>query len=615
MARCGECGAEVGEGATLCPECGVVLESATLVRIDSVAPDRVLGRRYVLLSLLGRGGMGAVYLAKDGDLDETVAVKTLPHEFAEDLRALEWMKEEVRLARSLGHENIMRVFNFETDAEKRVSFIVMEFVDGVDLAALAARSPEHRLTLETLLHLLGPTARAIDYAHSKRVIHRDIKPKNIMVDRRGTVKVTDFGIARRMRETMSKISQTVVAGTPMYMAPETLEGDKIDSHADIYSLGVTAYELLSGAPPYSGTGMQLVYQILKKDVPPLEAGVFGGDATLAGRVNGVLLRCMAKKPEDRFPSAVAFYEALAAAAGLDPARARPDDALLQALRKNVTMVVAEQRKAFGPATATVLPTPAARQSPTPGSAPGRVTPAPAASIRAQRDALFTEAAEAEKRGDLAEAISLLKQANEILSSEKVVDRITDLSKRREGYLSHRKAAHEAEEAGDVERALKEYEAALRFNPGSKKLSDRIDALRKRRRAADLEKELRRILSRFETASDEEVERADRLCKELADLGEAAPEQRALADRLVTAPAPDGIFSRRSSRAAQARARRRGPKPRVARRRYATGCDAPGVSAPRTRPRRPATWRRSSRNWKASRIRRVCRTDCGRFTRN
>jgi len=279
-------------------------------------PQRVLHKRYIVLSLLGRGGMGAVYVAKDTQLGKIVAVKVLPAEIACDLRAIDWMKEEVRIAQDMHHENIAAIHNFETDKDKQSCFIVMEFINGVDLHALLARSEDERLPLEAVAHILSECSKAFAYAHSKRIIHRDIKPKNIMLTREGVVKVTDFGIARRLRETMSKISQTMIAGTPAYMAPEHLMGGKIDARADIYSLGATVYELLSGNPPFHKG--QIDMQILQKEVPPLESALFGDDAGLAEKVNAVLFKCLAKEPDKRYSTATEFYNAFCEAAGIEP---------------------------------------------------------------------------------------------------------------------------------------------------------------------------------------------------------------------------------------------------------------------------------------------------------
>jgi|GEM_PF-1024351 len=307
--RCSECGTEIDSQTIFCPNCGTVIAQQTLVGISEADPSRVLCNRYIILSVLGRGGMGTVYLSKDVQLDVIVAIKLLPQEILSDLRAVEWMKEETRLARDLRHDNIAAVYNFETDTAKQAAFIVMEFINGVDLHNLLARTARNRLSAEIVAHILKGCAKALDYAHSKRVIHRDVKPKNIMVRKDGIVKVTDFGIAKRLRDTMSKISQTVVAGTPAYMAPEQLEGKSVDHRADIYSLGATVYELLVGEPPFCGSSVELMYQILNVPVPPIKSDVFGGDEEKARRATEVLKKCLAKHPEERYATAEDFFNA------------------------------------------------------------------------------------------------------------------------------------------------------------------------------------------------------------------------------------------------------------------------------------------------------------------
>ena len=359
--RCSNCGADVPEGV-ICPECGAVVQSATLLSPSDVDPQRTLSSRYILLSLVGRGGMGAVFLAKDTKLDELVALKLLPQEFATDIRAIEWMREEVRLARSLAHPNIMRVYDLQTDTDRAVTFITMEFVDGVDVGTLMSEYGG-RLPLPAALRVLRQAASAVDFAHSQRIVHRDIKPKNIMVDRRGQVKVTDFGIARRLRETYSKISQTVVAGTPVYMAPEALDGQKIDRRADVYSFGVAAYEMVTGRVPFTGTGMELMYRVLKAEMPPVEAdevqvGVEGMDTgEVAERLTAVFRRCLAKEAEKRYASCEEFVNAVCTAVGAEVVEAASSDKTLKQLCKAVEKAVAKQRRLLASATKSMIGTP------------------------------------------------------------------------------------------------------------------------------------------------------------------------------------------------------------------------------------------------------------------
>ena len=316
--QCDGCGATVDDSAVFCPSCGRPLAEQTLLGLSDVAAERILGDRYIILSLLGRGGLGTVYLARDTQLEKTVALKVLPKEVATDLRAIEMMKEEVRIAQDLRHENIGAVYNFEVDVEKQTSFIVMEFIDGVDLHTLAARMPKRRFSLIVVAHILRGCAEALDYAHSKRIIHRDIKPKNIIMRRDGVVKMMDFGIARRLSETMSRISREPIAGTPTYMSPEQLSGREIDKRSDIYSLGVMVYELLTGNAPFPASGVQLAYQVLHKPIPPLKAiTLVDGNIKTARSLTDVLKKCIAKAPEERFETSMDFYKAFSAAAELD----------------------------------------------------------------------------------------------------------------------------------------------------------------------------------------------------------------------------------------------------------------------------------------------------------
>ncbi|RKY15872.1 MAG: hypothetical protein DRP63_06350, partial [Planctomycetota bacterium] len=371
--RCENCGEAVPGGVGICPNCGEILRPATLLDIRSANPQQVLLNRYVLLAMVGRGGMGAVFLAKDSQLDKLVAVKVLPQEIASDLRAVEWMKEEVRIAQDLHHENIAAVYTFETDPQRETCFIVMEFIDGVDLSALLGARQGRGFGLDIVVYFLRRIADAVDYAHSKRVIHRDIKPKNIMVDKDARVKVTDFGIARRLQETMSRISQTMVSGTPAYMGPEAIQGGKVGKSADIYSLGATTYELVTGRPPFEGVGMQLAYQIVNAEVPRVTAEDCGGSERCAERLNEVFRRCMAKNPEERFASCTEFYRAFALAAGVEMIEratiAAPQVASL------VKEPLIKQRRIHSAKTPTILPTPHPAPKP-PVVVPTPATPPP-----------------------------------------------------------------------------------------------------------------------------------------------------------------------------------------------------------------------------------------------
>ena len=299
--RCSGCGSEVPDGSRYCPVCGAPLLQHTALTLQVADPNKVLCDRYIVLDVLGRGASGTVYRAKDTQLDEFIALKVLPPELITDNTAVERMREEVRIAKKLRHDNIAAVYDLQIDKAKNRCFITMELVDGKDLITLLRE--KGKLGLEEVLGIVEQVASALDYAHKKSVIHRDIKPHNIMLAKDGTVKVTDFGIAKRLRDEMSRISQTRVEGTPAYMAPEHLLGEKIGREADIYSLAATVYELLSGHPPYSGDYHQIIAQVVKgKKVEPIKG--------VPDYVNEALLKGLSHNPADRPHSATQFYNML-----------------------------------------------------------------------------------------------------------------------------------------------------------------------------------------------------------------------------------------------------------------------------------------------------------------
>jgi len=292
--RCSNCGKEIPDNSRYCPACGAPLLQHTALTLQVADPNKVLCERYIVLERLGRGASGTVYRAKDTQLDEFIALKVLPPELITDNTAVERMREEVRIAKKLRHDNIAAVYDFQIDRAKGWCFITMELVDGSDLITLLREKGE--LGLEEVLGIVEQVASALDYAHKKGVIHRDIKPHNIMLAKDGAVKVTDFGIAKRLRDEMSRISQTQPLGTPAYMAPEHLLGERIGREIDIYSLAATVYELLSGHPPYSGDYHQIIAQVVKgKKVKPIKG--------VPGYVNEALLKGLSHNPADRPHSA------------------------------------------------------------------------------------------------------------------------------------------------------------------------------------------------------------------------------------------------------------------------------------------------------------------------
>ncbi len=266
--------------------------------------------RYELDRVLGQGAMGVVWLAQDTVMGEPVALKFLPQILAADPAALEEMKDEARHARRLSHENIVRIHDMVTGGN--LAAISMEYVDGTTLSGLRLKKPNRVLEVEDLEPLLPQIAAGLDYAHQRaKVVHRDLKPSNLMVTQKGDLKITDFGIARSLTDTVTRLTKASTSGTPCYMSPQQMMGKRPDPKDDLYALGAMLYELLTGKPPFY-TG-DLGMQVLHAEVVPVrerreEFGIAGGAIPEAWEE--MLLRCLSKDPEQRPSSAGELVAAL-----------------------------------------------------------------------------------------------------------------------------------------------------------------------------------------------------------------------------------------------------------------------------------------------------------------
>ncbi len=268
--------------------------------------------RYRVLKLLGKGGMGAVYLAQDTQLDRPVALK-MPHfETGDGPQVLERFFREARAAATLQHANICPLHDVgQIDG---TPYLTMAYIEGKSLAAFAASRP---LTARQSGLLVRKLALALQEAHKRGVIHRDLKPENVMIDRRGEPIIMDFGLARRTRGQDTRLTQQgSLLGTPAYMPPEQVSGDvnATGPASDIYSLGVILYELLTGRLPFHGDAMAMLSQVLM-DEPPRPSTLRPG---LEPEMEAICLKAMAKKSEDRYASMAEFAAALT-----DALRARP----------------------------------------------------------------------------------------------------------------------------------------------------------------------------------------------------------------------------------------------------------------------------------------------------
>jgi beta-lactam-binding protein with PASTA domain len=262
---------------------------------------RLLGGRYELDGIVGRGGMAEVFRARDIRLDRVVGVKTLRDDLARDQTFQARFRREAQSAASLNHPSIVAVYDTGEDmvGSLPVPYIVMEFVDGQTLRDLLR--DDRRLMPERVLEITDGVLRALDYSHRNGIVHRDIKPGNVMLTRTGDVKVMDFGIARAVADSQLTMTQTAqVIGTAQYLSPEQARGERVDARSDLYSTGCLLYELLTGRPPFTGDSpVAIAYQHVKEDpVPPSQI-----DPEVPAWADAIVLKAMQKDPADRYQSA------------------------------------------------------------------------------------------------------------------------------------------------------------------------------------------------------------------------------------------------------------------------------------------------------------------------
>ena len=270
-------------------------------------PGETFGGRYRIERVLGRGGMGTVYLAEDSELGEKIAIKTLRSELmTADESAMERFRNEIRLARKVTSRNIVRTYDFGKADD--VYFVTMEYVEGMTLRALL--DSRKRLDTDATLAIARQLADALECAHEQGIIHRDLKPENLLLDAGGTLKVMDFGVARLSERTTTLTQAGMVVGTPAYMAPEQLLSEEVDARSDLYSVGVILYECLTGRPPFDAKSpISLIAKVLNETAIAPE--VVKPDVPHA--ISELVMRLLAKDPADRVQRAKALRETLATA--------------------------------------------------------------------------------------------------------------------------------------------------------------------------------------------------------------------------------------------------------------------------------------------------------------
>jgi serine/threonine-protein kinase len=297
--------------------------------------DQRIGR-YVLIDPVGRGAMGIVYRAEDPSIDRTVAVKVLHPNHAMSPQqvhvARERFRREAHTAGSIDHPNIVRIFDVGEEAESGDMYIVMEYLSGPSLERMINDEP---VPLDRAAAIIGQIASGLDAAHARGIIHRDIKPSNILLTEEGTAKLADFGITQ---VGSSSLTQDMTAlGTPAYMSPEQVNGKGLDARADLFSLGVVSYEILTGRKPFEGTdAMSIAYAIVHAQPVPISEV----NPELPQSLDAVLERALTKDPGKRFASGREFHGALLACLSVDDEARHAQLVNVPTLRKRALPVVA-----------------------------------------------------------------------------------------------------------------------------------------------------------------------------------------------------------------------------------------------------------------------------------
>ncbi|MFE3680287.1 protein kinase domain-containing protein [Streptomyces griseus] len=277
------------------------------------AGGAVAGGRYQLRDLLGEGGMASVYLAYDSALDRQVAIKTLHTELGREQSFRERFRREAQAVAKLQHTNIVSVFDTGEDelGGALMPYIVMEYVEGQPLGSvLAADIRSHgAMPADKALKVTADVLAALETSHEMGLVHRDIKPGNVMMTKRGVVKVMDFGIARAMQSGVTSMTQTgMVVGTPQYLSPEQALGRGVDARSDLYSVGIMLFQLLTGRIPFDADSPLAIAYAHVQEEPVAPSSI---NRSVTPAVDALVARALKKNPNERFPSAAAMRDEIA----------------------------------------------------------------------------------------------------------------------------------------------------------------------------------------------------------------------------------------------------------------------------------------------------------------
>jgi serine/threonine protein kinase len=307
VTECTKCHTPLPGGGRFCPNCGAPSGDASHVCPPDPTDElrerlaRVLAGRYEITKLLGRGGMAVVFLAQDLTLERQVAIKVLPPDMAHDQKLIARFQQEAKTAAKLDHPNIIPIYRVENEAG--LVYFVMKYVTGHSLDQLLEQGP---VPFEVARRILREAALALGHAHKRGIVHRDVKPANIMMEADGRVVLTDFGISKAVEGSSQLTGTGTIIGTPHYMAPEQAKGLEVDGRADQYALAVVGHQLLTGKQPFDGSSHSILYKHVF-EAPPR---IYESRADAPTDLCAALDRALAKEPEKRFRSMEEFASAV-----------------------------------------------------------------------------------------------------------------------------------------------------------------------------------------------------------------------------------------------------------------------------------------------------------------
>jgi serine/threonine protein kinase len=290
---CSNCGTPSGEVAHVCPPDPTDELKQRL--------ERTLAGRYQITRLLGRGGMAVVFLAQDLTLERQVAIKVLPPDMSHDTKLIPRFQQEAKTAAKLDHPNIIPIYRVES--EGGLDYFVMKYVTGHSLDQLLEQGP---LPIEQARRVLREAALALGHAHKRGIVHRDVKPANIMLEADGRVILTDFGISKALEGASALTGTGTIIGTPHYMAPEQAKGHEVDGRADQYALAIVGHQILTGKQPFDGSSHSILYKHVFEPPPRIFEARPDAPADLCAALD----RALNKEPDQRFANMEEFAAAV-----------------------------------------------------------------------------------------------------------------------------------------------------------------------------------------------------------------------------------------------------------------------------------------------------------------